>query len=149
MQFYEVIQFVFIEDFMHCVVVSKIPSQLYKFVQLPERLKEKKNQFRLKSNRNQITLVRRNLPAVSKLLNNIKSHHVLQCKDIGASFNMHTFVSQVTFSLSVLFFGSYCMTCKKLFLHTHVHLFQRFAFASSRSSRFPESAVNGYLRLVQ
>lgn len=28
---------------MHCVVVSKIPSQLYKFVQLPERLKEKKS----------------------------------------------------------------------------------------------------------
>ena len=27
---------------MHCVVVSKIPSQLYKFVQLPDRLKEKK-----------------------------------------------------------------------------------------------------------
>lgn len=42
MQFYEVIEFIFVEDFMHCVVVSKIPSQLYKFVQLPERLKEKK-----------------------------------------------------------------------------------------------------------
>ena len=41
-QFYEVIYFVFIEDLMHCVVVSKIPSHLYKFVQLPERLKEKK-----------------------------------------------------------------------------------------------------------
>lgn len=27
---------------MHCVVVSKTPSQLYKFVQLPKRLKEKK-----------------------------------------------------------------------------------------------------------
>lgn len=52
MWFYEVIQFVFVEDFMHCVVVSKIPSQLYKFVQLPERLKEKKNQFTLKSSRN-------------------------------------------------------------------------------------------------
>lgn len=52
MQFYEVIWFVFVEDFMHCVVVSKIPSQLYKFVQLPERLKEKKNQFKLKCNRN-------------------------------------------------------------------------------------------------
>lgn len=34
---------------MHCVVVSKIPSQLYTFVQLPERLKEKENQFMLKA----------------------------------------------------------------------------------------------------
>lgn len=42
MQLYESILFVFIEDFMHCVVVNKIPSHLYKFVQLPEQLKEKK-----------------------------------------------------------------------------------------------------------
>lgn len=27
---------------------------------------------------------------MSKLLNNIKSYHVSQCKDIGACFNMHT-----------------------------------------------------------
>lgn len=91
MQFYEVIQFVFVEGFMHCVVVSKIPSQLYKFVQLPERLKEKENQFMWKRNRNQITLVSRNLPAVSKQLNNIKSYHVSQCQDISSCFNMHTF----------------------------------------------------------
>lgn len=51
-QLCEAILFVFIEDFMHCVVIRKIPSHLYKFVQLPEQLKEKKNQFRLKSNRN-------------------------------------------------------------------------------------------------
>lgn len=40
---YEAILFVFIEDFMHFVVVSKIPSHLYKFVQLLEQLKEKKS----------------------------------------------------------------------------------------------------------
>lgn len=65
---------------MCCVVVSKIPSHLYKFAQLPERLKEKKNQFRLKSNRNEITLVGKNLPAASKLLNNIRSYPVLSVR---------------------------------------------------------------------
>lgn len=117
MQFYEVIQFVFREDFMHCVVVNKISSQLQKFVQLPERLKEKRNQFRLKSNRNQITLVSRNLPAVSKLLNNFKSYHVSQHWDISTCFNMHTLVYLVTFVKN--FFLSFCFPFLFLWKFSH------------------------------
>lgn len=38
--------FIFVEDFMCCVLVSKIPSRLYNFVQLSEQLRGK-NQFTL------------------------------------------------------------------------------------------------------
>lgn len=151
MQFYEVIQFIFIEDFMHCVVVSKTPSQLYKFVQLPKRLKEKKNQLKLKCNRNQITLVSKNLPAVSKQLKNIKSYHVSQCKDIGACCNIHTscllggfsYVNVFFFFAShFCFYGSYYVTYKKPFPLVYVPIWFRGLCFRSCSSGFLEFVIS-------
>lgn len=89
----------------------------------------------LKSNRNQITLVSRNLPALSEQLNNIKNYHVSQYKGIGACFNMHTscllgnfcYVNFFPFSFS--FYGSCYMTYKKLFPLAYSHLFQRFVLS--------------------
>lgn len=93
-----------------CCLLSKIPSHLYKFVQLSGWLRgRKKNQFTLKSTRNKITLASRNLPALSKLLNIIK-HCLFSCSVRRILTILHVQVCYLAISLwgiSMSYFYSY------------------------------------------